>query len=45
MKKVRLKKPLVYTLYGLGFVLLCGTLFLVDGLTFNSGLMALMMTM
>ncbi len=36
MKKVRLKKPVVYTLYGLGFVLLCGSLFLIDGLTSNS---------
>ena len=36
MKKVRLKKTVVYTLYGLGFVLLCGSLFLIDGLTSNS---------
>lgn len=36
MKKVRLKKPVVYALYGLGFVLLSGTLFLIDGLTSNS---------
>lgn len=36
MKKVRLKKQVVYTLYGLGFVLLCGSLFLIDGLTPNN---------
>ncbi len=31
MKKRRLKKPLIYAFYSLGFVMLLGTLYLIDG--------------